>query len=199
MGSLLGGMGAECTPHGPRSTSSSAAAVKAGTDTATLIPALSYRWRMDDRAVIRSAVQSEAMAVAALSRELGYEIDAKTAACQITRLRPESAAFIALVAGEPTGWVQLFRTDLLQTTPFAEIGGLVVTATSRGTGVGGALVAAAETWAVERGLHEVRLRSRVTREGAHRFYERLGYAVEKTSYAFRKQLANPSPRRDREE
>jgi GNAT superfamily N-acetyltransferase len=141
----------------------------------------------------------DATAVAALAVELGYDISAETAASQIGRLGRDSAAFVAFVAKTPAGWVYVSRTDLLQATPFAEIGGLVVTAALRGAGVGRELMAAAEAWAVEHGLHEVRLRSRVAREDAHRFYERLGYEMEKTSFTFRRQLTNSSPRRASEE
>lgn len=154
---------------------------------------------MHDEVVVRPLEHSDAAAVAALAGELGYEIAAATAADQISRLGEDSAAFIALVAGEPAGLVHVDRTDLLQATPFAELGGLVVTATLRGTGVGRVLMTAAEKWAVEHGLHEVRLRSRVAREGAHRFYERLGYETEKTSFTFRRQLAISSPQRAPEE
>jgi hypothetical protein len=47
---------------------------------------------------------------------------------------------------------------------------------------------AAERWARERGCAQVRVRSRVSREGAHQFYVRLGYAKEKTQYTFRAPL-----------
>lgn len=148
---------------------------------------------MHGEVVIRPMSHADADAVAALAGELGYELAAATAAGQIARLGEDSAAFVAFVAGEPAGWVHVFRTDLLQATPFAEIGGLVVTATLRGTGVGRALMAAAETWAMDHGLTEVRVRSRVAREGAHRFHERLGYVTEKTSFTFRRHLTISSP------
>jgi GNAT superfamily N-acetyltransferase len=48
---------------------------------------------------------------------------------------------------------------------------------------------AAERWAIARGHRVLRLRSRVQREGAHRFYERLGYRIAKTSHTFQKQLS----------
>jgi GNAT superfamily N-acetyltransferase len=43
---------------------------------------------------------------------------------------------------------------------------------------------AAEDWARAAGCAFVRVRSRLSREGAHRFYVRLGYAKEKAQYTF---------------
>ena len=45
----------------------------------------------------------------------------------------------------------------------------------RSAGIGAALVEAAEAWARERGATAIIVRSRSTRERAHRFYERIGY------------------------
>ncbi len=139
--------------------------------------------------VIRPLEPSDAAAVADLARELGYEAATEMIATQVAGLGGDAAAFIAIVAAEPVGWVQVYRTELLQSGAFAEIGGLVVTATMRGSGIGRALMDAAEGWASAHDLTKVRLRSRVAREGAHRFYERLGYEVEKTSFTFRRELA----------
>jgi len=47
----------------------------------------------------------------------------------------------------------------------------------------------AERWARERGAVTLRVGSRTTREGAHRFYEREGYTLAKTSHWFQKDLA----------
>ena len=59
---------------------------------------------------------------------------------------------------------------------------------SRGRKIGATLVAAAEAWARERGHGRMRVRSNVLRQPAHRFYERLGYAVTKRQAVFDKSL-----------
>jgi GNAT superfamily N-acetyltransferase len=144
---------------------------------------------MLDGVALRTVEPADADAVVALAGELGYGVDSATVAAQIARLGADGAAFLASAGAEPVGWIHVYRTDLRQSDAFAEIGGLVVTATMRGSGIGTALMDAAEGWACAHGLTEVRLRSRVAREGAHRFYERLGYEVEKTSFTFRRELA----------
>ena len=70
----------------------------------------------------------------------------------------------------------------------ANIGGLVVDEAHRSSGVGAELLAAAEAWARERAATKMVVRSRVTREGAHRFYEREGYVLVKTSHVFEKPI-----------
>ena len=66
---------------------------------------------------------------------------------------------------------------------------LVVDERCRGRGIGAALMSEVERWARERGAVKLRVGSRTTREGAHRFYEREGYALVKTSHWFQKDLA----------
>ncbi len=46
----------------------------------------------------------------------------------------------------------------------------------------------AERWAKEKGCQAVYVRSNVVREGAHAFYERIGYVNIKLSKVFRKAL-----------
>ena len=77
---------------------------------------------------------------------------------------------------------------LVQVPFLAEIGGLVVSGGHREEGIGEALLAACEVWAIGRGHRELRVRSNAVRERAHRFYLRHGYAVEKTSLTFHKAL-----------
>jgi GNAT superfamily N-acetyltransferase len=64
----------------------------------------------------------------------------------------------------------------------------VVDARERGRGVGRRLVAAVEEWARARGLEQIAVRSNVTREESHPFYEHLGYTRVKTQHAYRKRL-----------
>jgi GNAT superfamily N-acetyltransferase len=68
----------------------------------------------------------------------------------------------------------------------AEIMGLVVDPGARAQGLGRDLVNSAESWARERGLAVVTVRSNVARELSHPFYEALGYSREKTQHVYRK-------------
>jgi predicted N-acetyltransferase YhbS len=138
---------------------------------------------------IREIEPGDADAVAVLTRQLGYERSAAQIRAWIadaaTR-QGQQAAFVACIEGQVAGWVEVSIERRLQSEPFALIGGLVVSDGERGRGIGRQLCQWAEVWAWERGLATVRVTSRSTREGAHRFYLRDGYELAKTSLVFEK-------------
>ena len=142
------------------------------------------------RAVIsvRPLSPTDAPAVLRLTHQLGYDIASEDQKALLADIAPDGV-FVAVDGEEVIGWVHAFRCVMLQTEPFAEIAGLVVDEDRRGTGVGRALVHRIESWAAEQGLREIRVRSNVVREGAHRFYPQLGYSVVKTSTTFLKTLS----------
>jgi len=96
--------------------------------------------------------------------------------------------YVAEHDGEVVGWIQVVRLELLVSDVGAAIVGLVVDTDRPRLGIGKRLVARAERWCREQGCRTVIVRSRSHREGAHRFYERLGYEPHKTQIAFRKDL-----------
>lgn len=135
---------------------------------------------------------SDAVVAAELSGELGYPV---TYECMEERLRrfttlPDHAVLAAYLGEQVVGWVDVGVTQHLQTELYGEIGGLVVSEKCRSRGVGQKLVEAAEQWIAARGIGTVVVRSRITRERAHAFYVRQGYAQVKTSAVFRKDLAS---------
>ena len=71
---------------------------------------------------------------------------------------------------------------------FARLMALVVDSSARRRGVGRALVAYAEAWALARGLAALTVRSNAARELSHPFYEALGYNRDKTQYVYSKAL-----------
>ena len=139
---------------------------------------------------IRPATAVDAAAIAALSTQLGYPATEEAILARFDALeaRGTTAILVAEQTGSVAGWIAV-RDDLsLESGPFAEIAGLVVDEASRGRKIGATLVAAAEAWARERGHGRMRVRSNVLRQPAHRFYERLGYAVTKRQAVFDKSL-----------
>ena len=100
-----------------------------------------------------------------------------------------AAVLVAADADDrPVGWIHVELRRTLVAPLSAQVMGLVVDDAARSGGVGRELLRSAETWAVERGCRRMLVGTRVTRERAHRFYQREGYAVEKTSYFFEKEL-----------
>ena len=96
---------------------------------------------------------------------------------------------MAQMSGEPViGWVHVVRRQLVMADDFTEIEGLVVDEAWRRSGVGQALLSAAEQWTVSKGCHTIRVRSNVVRAAAHRFYEKEGYGEVKRQIVYRKDL-----------
>ena len=140
---------------------------------------------------IRPMKAADAGAVARLSGELGYPAAPGEIASRFDGLsgRPAGALFVAESApGEVIGWIHVSEDATLTDGPIAEIRGLVVDSRMRSRGVGRTLVQAAEDWAASRGYPRVRVRSRIAREDAHRFYVSAGYAMAKTQHVFDKLL-----------
>ena len=140
---------------------------------------------------IRRAVREDAPRLAQLASDLGYTINSDSVDAAIDRLKSDGGAiFVADASEHLTGWIHVYRSHVIQTEPFAEVGGLVVDPLNRADGVGQRLIEAAERRASANDLTLVRVRSNIVRSNAHRFYERRGYDVEETSYTFSKSLNN---------
>jgi GNAT superfamily N-acetyltransferase len=95
-------------------------------------------------------------------------------------LGPARADQVVLVATDAAdsalGFVQVeLRPETFGRAPEAYVSALVVGGGSEGRGVGRALMAAAETWARERGALRVALDVFATNHAARAFYERIGY------------------------
>lgn len=138
---------------------------------------------------VRTAVATDAEAIAALCVQLGYPTAGSDIARRLAGLGAnEHRVFVGLQDDRVVGWLHVAVTRALEYEPCAEILGLVVDAPARSLGLGNALVAAAEVWARGAGVGEIRVRSRDTRERAHEFYRRCGYEEWKRQVVFRKRI-----------
>jgi GNAT superfamily N-acetyltransferase len=140
---------------------------------------------------IRPMAESDADAIAELTTLLGYPVDAATTRTRLAEVaaRPHDAVLVAVDdADRPIGWIHVGRLAILEASDLASINGLVVTEDRQSSGIGSALVSAAEDWARSAGATAITVRSRSTRERAHRFYERIGYVEIKRSRVFEKPL-----------
>jgi len=140
--------------------------------------------------IIRLATDADAPVLTDLCGQLGYPCEAEEITHRLAALRGHAndAVLVAEDAGHVIALIHVLGVEHLVVAPFAEVGGLVVDTAWRGRGVGAALLAAAETWAAERGFATMRIRSNVIREDAHRFYEAHGYTNTKRQIVFAKDL-----------
>ena len=140
---------------------------------------------------IRAMAAADVAAAAGLASQLGYPSTSEQVGRRFSAIQTTADSQVLVAADESgavIGWIHIFGNRLLESEPDAEIGGLVVDESVRGRGVGSALVAAAESWARERGYAVVSVRSNVVRREAHEFYQERGYGVVKTQVKFRKTL-----------
>jgi GNAT superfamily N-acetyltransferase len=143
---------------------------------------------------IRKATTNDAAAIAQLSGQLGYPVEADIMRERLERfLQLEEHAVFVAETNEVVGWIHGAEYELLEVGRHGEIWGLVVADGQRGKGVGRQLTDAVEQWARSRGLDEISVRSNVIRPESHPFYERLGFTRYKTQHAYRKRLALPEP------
>lgn len=139
---------------------------------------------------IREAEERDAGALAELTTQLGYPSTEKEIEDRLSRVKQEGTAiFVAEAEGRVVAWIGIREDFCLEFGAYSEIVGLVVHEKARGQHIGEQLASTAEAWAKQRGHTRLRVRSNVVRERAHRFYERLGYAVTKRQAVFLKTLA----------
>ena len=127
---------------------------------------------------IRPALPSDAVALSDLLGALGYPAPAAEIPDRLARLNATGWA-TALVAEDEGALVGLATGHVLpvlhHTGLIARLTTLVVAESARGRGVGRQIVEAIETWGRERGCQRIAVTTALHRDGAHAFYERIGY------------------------
>jgi GNAT superfamily N-acetyltransferase len=139
---------------------------------------------------IRPIWAEDAATAASLCTQLGYPTDEAAVLARMTQIAGDAhrAVLVACLDDAVVGWIDLSVEYHLQSEPSVLIGGLVVSVSARGQGIGRRLSKAAEDWARAKGVARLRVRSNAIRERAHAFYLRDGYARVKTSAVFEKTL-----------
>ena len=95
---------------------------------------------------------------------------------------PGHRIIVAEADGEVVGVLHVFERPALEKACEAVIQALVVDSNRRSAGVGEALMREAEAWAQRRQLASTALYTRIDRDRARAFYERIGYRLKATSH-----------------
>lgn len=94
---------------------------------------------------------------------------------------PNNAGFVAEQEDQIIGFISVALVDetwpLLQAMRYGRLGSVSVTAEHRGKGVGRALLALAEQWALSHGAVDIRLQVWSFNVRAIELYEELGYSI----------------------
>jgi GNAT superfamily N-acetyltransferase len=141
---------------------------------------------------IRPMSPSDAAQAAELSGELGYAATADAMHARLLQLAdlPDHVVYAACLDDEVVGWIDVGIVHHLQSPPYGEIGGLVVSANHRGRGIGKKLVGMAEQWITGKGVTTILVRSQLAREAAHQFYLQQNFSRTKTSAVFSKRITS---------
>jgi GNAT superfamily N-acetyltransferase len=139
--------------------------------------------------MIRDATETDAADIARLLGQLGYVSSAEAIPARLASLHVEGG--VVLVAVDEADRVRGVASGSRFTTlhagdQVAYITALVVDDDARGRGVGRALVAELERWAIAHGCTRLSVTSAEHREDAHAFYPRCGFPY--TGRRFAKRL-----------
>lgn len=154
---------------------------------------------MMDAVDIRRATMDDSSALADLSTQLGYPTSPIQSATRLGIILDsnEHAILVACLAdGTVVGWVHVFLAFRVESDPFAEIGGFVVTEEFRRRRIGRCLLAAVEEWVLHTGITKLRVRCRSNRMDTHTFYKRVGFSESKQQHVFDKLLMTDDEQRD---
>ena len=145
---------------------------------------------LDANVRICGAKLSDASEIAALMCELGYDTASNEMRARLKSILPDahSRTFVAKISKELCGMIgTLTHMSHEHNDLSGKIIAVVVSKKQRRSGVGRALIAAAERDFATRNVTRVTLATRFERDAAHRFYEALGYS--RTGFRFAKNLA----------
>ena len=143
-------------------------------------PAVAYPARGHTAAMVqvRGAAVADAAAIAALMTQLGYPCSGEDAAARLGYwlADPISGVLVAEHGGLVIGCLSVHAVPYLERTGrWARIESLVIDEAARGTGAGRALLHTAENVARRWGCLAMEVTSARARDGAHAFYQRMGY------------------------
>ena len=95
---------------------------------------------------------------------------------------PGHRIIVAEMDSEIVGVLHVFERPALEKPCEAVVQALVVDGDRRGAGIGEVLMREAEAWAAARELASTALYTRIDRDRARTFYERIGYRLKATSH-----------------
>ena len=138
---------------------------------------------------IRDARLGDAPQLATLMCELGYETTSAEMRQRLQSILSDKGfrTFVAEIDDQVCGMIGTLTHDSHEHNDLSgKIVALVVSKKQRRSGIGRALIAAAENDFATKKVMRVSLTTRFTRENAHQFYEALDYS--KTGFRFAKEL-----------
>ena len=134
--------------------------------------------------IVRDARPADMAMVRRLIGQLADAPDEAEFRARFERVSAEAGhrIIVAEMEGKVAGVLHVFERPALEKPCEAVVQALVVDGERRGAGIGEALMREAEAWAAARKLASTALYTRIDRDRARLFYERIGYRLKATSH-----------------
>jgi N-acetylglutamate synthase-like GNAT family acetyltransferase len=142
------------------------------------------------KTLVRTAEQNDCPGITDLTNQLGYPSSLEKV-CEILNMvleHKDHEIFVAECDNRIVAYIHLISTMRLGSRNFVEIAAFVVHESYRNMGVGDALIKETEKWTKETGLRDIRIRSNIIREEAHKFFKNRGFENIKTQEVFLKHI-----------
>lgn len=143
--------------------------------------------------ILRIATMKDSEPISVLSTQLGYNsqhIEIQKRLFEILK-NNDNCVFVAVYNETIIGWIHGFYTLRVESDFFTEIGGLVVHDKYRNRGIGKKLVENVIHWSKLKKSDKLRVRCKTIRKESHKFYERIGFTLNKEQKIFDKTLITP--------
>ena len=139
---------------------------------------------------IRIAKINDSEFITELSNQLGYETRNADIQNRLEKIltNTDNCVYVATESGKIVGWIHGFFSLRIESEFFVEIGGLVVDENFRKNGIGKKLVYKVIEWSKLKNCKKVRVRCNVIRKESHRFYENIGFEINKEQKIFNKRV-----------
>jgi N-acetylglutamate synthase-like GNAT family acetyltransferase len=139
---------------------------------------------------IRTAKKDDCTGITELSNQLGYpsSFDKVYEILDLVLNHDDHQVYIVEADDLIVGYIHLVSTMRISSDPFVEIAALIVHKSYQNKGVGKSLINESEKWTRSKGLSDIRIRSNIIREEAHKYFQRKGFQDLKTQHVFLKQL-----------
>jgi ribosomal protein S18 acetylase RimI-like enzyme len=141
---------------------------------------------------IRPATPHDAPHIRLLLDQLGYHDTPEAIENRLAAFleRPDSIVLVAENDDRTLlGCIHLLTANRLAEGAYGEIASLVIDKAQRGRGIGRELVEHAARWLADKRMTMMRVLCNVVRQGALRFYDRLGFGETKSLKVFVRKLA----------
>ena len=140
--------------------------------------------------LIKIAEIKDSEFITELSNQLGYENQNADVKNRLKRIliNADNCVYVATKNGRIVGWIHGFLSLRIESEFSVEIGGLVVNENFRKNGIGKKLVDKVIEWSKLKNYEKVRVRCNVIRKDSHRFYENIGFEINKEQKIFNKQV-----------